>query len=1196
MKKLIQCARLWYGLALAVSCVAAASAGVSAGQQQPPAQSPSGPACRVEGHVTSGSNPLPGVSIVVHIGDTLKAATSTDLDGRYTILFSPNATYRVTAELTAFAPVDRTITLGPAPCDTTTDFQLALRSRRESLNPAPAADASTPTPQQAQTTPAPNAPPSDQRAAAGAGEGAGRGRGGALRGAGGRGAAGGARQGFQTLNVQPDANGEATLALAADDGGDASRLLPSGFSLQDVQSDAVAIVGSNDATNLDRGQLNDRAQFLAQAIAQGNFDPSTGQFAQGFAPGGFDGGGPGGGGQFGGGRGGAGGRGAGGRGGDFFLGGRGARGQSPYQGTATYTFGGSALNTAPYQVNPAVAATQPQFAQNTFGTTFGGPLKIPGVYKDTNRRTNFQVNYTGNRSNNVFDQYATVPTQAMRNGDFSSAGVQLFNPKTGQPFAGNQIPVSQFSSTALSLLGYIPQANLPGDQLNYHASALSHSSSDSVSLRFTQNLSSTVPQNGRGRGGFGGGGFGGRGGGGGGGGARGGQGQRGTNVVLQGQLQYRRNENQSLNVFPGLGSQTVNQSIAVPLSLNVVHNRFVNNFQINLTRSTTDTTNGFAGVTNVGALAGINYPAGASLDPQYWGVPRLSFTGLTGVSGAPATSRSDTRVTASYTFTHAISKHQLRIGADVRLDRDASQLNVNAPGMFTFTGIYSTAGRPISLADGALASSSASFADFLLGMPQQATLQVGGTTELRGKSFDAYIEDNWQKSQRLTFNLGLRYELVMPYTDANGHLVNLDAAPGFTNVAPVLAGGSGLFSGVFPAGLLNSDTNNFGPRIGMAFRPKRGTTIRAGYSITYNPNSYANIARRLASQPEPGFDVTETVTGSLADPLLIQNALLASISPSTVMNNWGVDRSYVLGLIQTWNASVSRDLTPTWTVLVGYTGTKGSNLDLLSAPDRGPDGSLLIPGVQPFTWESSTGRSLMNQANVQVQHRLAHGFGGSASYTLSRSMDDTPSLGGGTIVEQDPRNPDAEWALSNFDRRQQFTGNLIVELPFGPGRRWLDNKGALASVVGGWTATLAFTAQSGTPFSARVCGAVTDIAQGTNCSLRANVTGAPIALTDPTITEFFNNLDAFSRPLFGAYGDSARNVIVGPAGHQLNGTLVRDVRLSGTRVMTLQINATNLLNTVQWQTIDTDINSPTFGHVLTAKPMRAVTMTMRFRF
>jgi hypothetical protein len=237
----------------------------------------------------------------------------------------------------------------------------------------------------------------------------------------------------------------------------------------------------------------------------------------------------------------------------------------------------------------------------------------------------------------------------------------------------------------------------------------------------------------------------------------------------------------------------------------------------------------------------------------------------------------------------------------------------------------------------------------------------------------------------------------------------------------------------------------------------------------------------------------------------------------------------------------------------------------------------------------------MNQGNVQVSHRLSHGFGGTASYTLSKSMDDAPSLGGGTIVAQDPHNPDAEWALSNFDRRHQFSGNLIVELPFGPGRRWLDNKGALADTVGGWTATLAFTAQSGTPFSARVCGATTDIAQGTNCSLRANVTGAPITTADPTIADFFNTT-AFTLPALGAYGDASRNIIVGPAGHQLNGTLVRDIRLSGNRAMTLQINANNILNTVQWQTIDTDFNSPTFGHILSVKPMRTATVTMRFRF
>ena len=99
---------------------------------------------------------------------------------------------------------------------------------------------------------------------------------------------------------------------------------------------------------------------------------------------------------------------------------------------------------------------------------------------------------------------------------------------------------------------------------------------------------------------------------------------------------------------------------------------------------------------------------------------------MTGVSGAPANARSDTRMTTSYIWSHSDTKNQLRIGGDYRLDRTTSQLNTNAPGAFTFTGLYSSGGRPISLANGANAASSAAFADFLLGLPQQATLQVGG--------------------------------------------------------------------------------------------------------------------------------------------------------------------------------------------------------------------------------------------------------------------------------------------------------------------------------------------------------------------------------------------------------------------------------------------------------------------------------------
>ena len=172
---------------------------------------------------------------------------------------------------------------------------------------------------------------------------------------------------------------------------------------------------------------------------------------------------------------------------------------------------------------------------------------------------------------------------------------------------------------------------------------------------------------------------------------------------------------------------------------------------------------------------------------------------------------------------------------------------------------------------------------------------------------------------------------------------------------------------------------------------------------------------------------------------------------------------------------------------------------------------------------------------------------------------------------------------------------MYVELPWGPNRHWLKDGGRLAAIVGEWSAQFMLTLQSGTPLTARVLGAANDLLRGVNGSRRANYDGAPIALPDPTVDEFFN-VAAFSPPEPGQFGDSARNIITGPGARQLNGLFQRDVRLAGTRSLTLQVNANNLLNTVQWAAVDTNINSRTFGQVLSARPMRTVTVTARMRF
>jgi hypothetical protein len=1093
-------------------------------------------ACRLTGRVTSGQVPLPGVAIAVTAGDRLQAATSSDTDGTYRVSLAPGQ-YQLTADLTGFRPVRQDVTLAGESCATTLDLSMSLQAR-------PAA--------------APGAAPGRTPATTAA---AGRGSGAASRPGGGNaaGAADGSGQRFETLAVQAQASAAGLDVNPPEREAEAAALLlPPGFSTEGP-TQSLAITGN--MASLDRGLLNDRFD----AIGRGEFDPATGELAPGFGPGGQGGfGGPGG---FGGGPGGRGGPGgAGGRGGPggFFLGGRGGR-QNGYAVTSTYTFGGSALDSAPYQLRPGSPLTERPYTQQNFGVTFGGPLRIPHVY-DGSRRTTLMVSYSGRRGATLFDQYATVPTDAMRNGDFSAVDRTILDPATGQPFPGNRIPLARLSPQATALLGFIPQPNVAGGAPNFHFVTTTNSANDSVNLRFTHSFTQAGGRGG-GRGAGGRGGFGGRGGG------RGPPAQR-TSVNLSAQVQYRRADGDQTNVFPALGGTTTSSSLSVPVTLNMVHHRMLHNVSVTVARTRATGQNHYAFVQDVSGGAGIG---GVSADPFDWGLPQLSFSTFTGLRDVTPSRRDDTRVTTGYTWTRPSTAHTLRAGGDLRIDRSSSQTDANPNGAFVFTGLYT----------------GADFADFLLGLSQQAALAYGpGEVELSGRSLSLFAQDDWRRTANLTLNLGVRYELLWPFVERGGRMVNLDANSDFTAVAPVVSGGTGPYHGAFPDALVGTDYDNLAPRVGFAWRLRPRTVLRGGYGISYSSGTYSTIARQLVSQPP--FAVTNTSIGMPGAPLVLADPFVDA-RPDETTNNYGVDPDYSLGLVQTWNLDLQRELRQVWNVSAGYTETRGSSLDLVRAPNRDPDG-LRIEGVQPFLWETSEGSSVLHAATVRVRRRPMRGIGGGATYTLARSRDNASTLGGGgTVVAQDDRNLAAEWGLSSFDRRHQLTADLNVELPFGPNRRWLTNGGTWAALLRDWRATASYTWQSGTPNTVRVLAAIGDALRGTTGTLRADYDGAPIRIAGPSIDRFFNT-DAFSLPAPGTFGNSARNLVIGPDSRQLNAQLARDVRLGGNRAVTLQLNATNLLNTVNYASIDTVVNSPTFGQVLSVRPMRSATFSLRFRF
>jgi trimeric autotransporter adhesin len=1128
----------WGALCLAFACLALPTKGSAQ-------IAASAPTCRVAGAIRANGLALPGVAVVAVAPDGAEvAASSTDMDGSYVLTLPGPGAYSVKASLSGFADSVQEVVATAEDCARPLDIALTLKSRVPS--PVPTA----PAPERASSHPGPRAPPT--RAAP------------ANR--------------FQDVNVvaggpEEEGDGAATAAESA-----TLAPLPPGFSA-DAPTDSVTTTGSA-VEVADTSFFRDRMDAL-DAVG-GDMDA----LARRLTTGGGDGG-------FGGGMGGGFGRGF---GGGFMGGGGEMRGRGDrLQASIFHTIGGAALDARPYTLNGR-ATEKADYVQHRFGATVSGPVKIPGVY-DSAGRTSFTLGYSGGRSRSPYDAYSTVPTAAERAGDLSARGRIIYDPRTGQPFPTAAIPESRIDPAARALLAYVPMPNQPGDTQNFHYVTAIDNRNDEVSLRLNHRFGEARRRPG---GGAGGGDnrppaggtttvgrrTGPRTGGRGAGGGRGGDrvvGRRPPTLSVS--LTYRRSSNDDSTSFPTVGGRSSGSSWSVPVSLSFGVGRYFHQTRVTYNRDRRDGRNLYAFTRDVAGEAGIG---GVADDPFDWGVPNLSFTTFADLRDRTPSSRVDRRLQLSHSVNRTWRRHTLRGGLDYRGQGLDSQTDTNARGSFVFTGLYTAASG-----DGrATPGTGLDFADFLLGLPQQASVQYGpGRIRFRSHTWSAYVQDDWRLRGNLTLNLGLRYEYVSPFEEASDHLVNLDVAPGFTAAAPVQAGEIGPFSGRFPESLVQGDHDNVAPRLGIAWKPHRRWSLRAGYGINYNLGAYASIAQRLAAQPP--FAVSNTSLGTTTAPLTFTSPFLV-VSDATTTNSYGIDKHYQIGAVQVWNVDVQRELGGSWNTAVSYTGTGGWDLDIQRAPNRGPQG-LRIPDVQPFLWQSSEGRSITHAISLRVRRRMARGFGIGASYTFAKSLDNASSIGGGgATVAQNDLDLDAERGRSSFDRRHRLVADSTWELPFGPSRRWLQ-KGLGAALLGGWSWNGFLTLESGAPFTARVRGDFADVARGVNGTLRADYTGGPIALSDPTTERWFNT-DAFLRPPVGAFGNAGRNTITGPGVFLLNMGLGKNVPLGRQRSVQIRIQANNVLNTPQFGAIDTVVNSPTFGQVTSVRPMRSVSIQTRLRF
>ncbi|MGI8991137.1 MAG: TonB-dependent receptor domain-containing protein [Bryobacteraceae bacterium] len=1054
------------------------------------------------GVVRSSGQPIPGATVTATQG-AQKFSTVTDESGRYQLDPLPAGNWKLEISMFGFTSATREVPAGSGAASF--DFDLNLKPRAT-----------------VSARPGRNAAP-----------------------------------GFQNLTLNPSADIPLPDAAAAGAPPESSNA-----------NEAFLVSGS-----LSRGLESTQQQEDAFAQRRGDFGRGDPQFGQQFGqpPGQQFGGAqaPGFGGPGGGGRGGRGGggvdrgggrRGPGGPGRNANFGNRAGRNnRGAIRGSAFFILGNSAVDARPFSLT-GQSVPKPSYASARFGTSLGGQLKIPKLINAD--RTFFFLNYSGTRSRAPYQGVATVPTELERSGDFSQSftrfPVQIFDPLTRQPFAGNQIPLSRFDPAALGLLrlSFIPLPNQPGNVQNYDFQTSVPNNNENLNIRLNQ----TITKKDR------------------------------LDVNLN--LQNRSSNNAQLY---GFRDELTGFGLSSTLGYTHTFGRqIINSIRWNFSRNRSYTLPFFAYGPNVAEQLKIN---GVSTDPINFGPPNVSFTNFGALNdGSPSLQRNQTSgVNDSVILVRG--RHNLTFGGEYRRMQINTLTDSNGRGSFSFSGLETSAfdsqGQPIP-------NTGYDFADFLLGLPQSSSVRFGTSSNyFRGSAYSLFSQDDFRVLSNLSLNLGLRYEYFTPLREKYNHIANLDIAPGFTGVAVVTPGQIGPYTGKFGDGLINPDKNNFSPRLGLAWRPlkKNQLQVRAGYGILYNGSIYNQFPSRLASQPP--FARTATLVTSVARPLTIENGF-AAVPSESITNTYAIDRYYRIGYAQTWNFSIQEPLPHSFVIEAAYLGTKGTRLDIQTLPNRAAPGSPLtaeqrrrIGNAVGFTFDSSNGDSIYHAAQFRLVKRFSKGISANVLYVYSKSIDNASTIGGGaSVVAQNDQDLRAERGLSSFDQRHVLTASYILTSPFGE-NGLIRSSGKSELLLKDWTLSGGATAASGLPFTARVLGNQADTAgTGAVGSGRANATGLPV----DSGSGFFNPA-AYAIPIAGTFGDAGRNTIPGPGRFSLNLSFGRSFRLNDDRRrVEFRVDSQNFTNHVSYGSLNTIVNASNYGLPLAALPMRTLTATVRLRF
>lgn len=726
----------------------------------------------------------------------------------------------------------------------------------------------------------------------------------------------------------------------------------------------------------------------------------------------------------------------------------------------------------------------PRFTFNQFGGSAGGRIIKDKLF--------VFGNYEGRRRVTGVILQGLVPTEAMKAGDFNGSGKIVRDPANGNaPFPGNVIPRTRFDGISAQMIQYFPQANFlnqrPG--VNFLLTPSDTERRDQYTGRADYRFSS-----------------------------------KGT---LFGRYTLADNELVNVAYIPGKGLVRPDNTHHVSVGITYLFSpNLIGETRLGFTRAfLARQSDGDRTTTNYAEQLGLRNLAP---QPGDYTLPSVSLTGYapgnpTGTAGFVGYGlrivQNNLYYRAGQTFTWIKNRHTLKFGGDVSRMMVGYDQGSNQNGIFNFSGNFT----------------GDAFGDYLLGNPQSATGGLGSIGDFGGVAkysigtqYQMFIQDDWKLTDRLTLNIGLRYELFQQW---RGRLANFDLATNrqLLSVSPdYYVPGVGLVKGtgnpLLPERPIVTDANDFAPRFGIAYRAATNTVLRAGFGVFSALNTGGATLGSMTSTL-PYFTNATIVSSNTTPQILLSNLFPAADQvPGAVTSNQDLSRR--TGYIYQYNVTIQHQLGRNLLLEAGYLGNTGHkqvgtvwvNQPRLPADPANPTPFAArspYPSLSPvFSQNTNYQWSNYNAGYVKVDQRVTNGVSFSAAYTYSKAIDS--GAAGQNMYDRRP-----ERGLADNDVRHNFIGSWVWELPFGRGQKWNIENGFLNAVAGGWQVNGIANFRTGMPYTIFTANDIANVSTGNQ---RADSTGIAPRKLDPRTNNLYGlDVAAYSTPARGTYGNLARN-------------------------------------------------------------------------